>query len=224
MKNRLNLFFILLLISVTGVSGQSKISNIVDVDGNSYKVVRIGEQYWMAENLRVSKLNDKTPIKLKKPADSALFVPAFYASTNKNIGYLYNIEVINTSKNVCPAGWHVPSHREWGKLEQFLGMSADDVEAYSGDNKNRGLGYGNKLKSALGWGTLNGTNDYGFNALKGESSWWTSTPDASAYVGDLNYVTRSLRPDNSNIELWKGYQNSYCHIRCVKDEATTKAK
>ena len=178
----------------------------------------------MAENLRVSKLNDKTPIKLKKPADSTLFVPAFYSPTNKKVGYLYNIDVINTDKNVCPTGWHVPKHREWGKLEQFLGMSADDVDAYSGDTKNRGQGYGDKLKSTSGWGTINGTNDYGFNALKEGCSWWTSTPDASAYVGDVNYVTRSLTPDNSNIELWKGYQDSYCFIRCVKDDVTSKPK
>ena len=37
---------------------------VVDIDGNSYDAVRIGDQVWMAENLRTTRYADGTTISL----------------------------------------------------------------------------------------------------------------------------------------------------------------
>ncbi len=106
---------------------------VIDIDSNYYKVVKIGDQIWMAENLKTTRLNDGTLIpfepearqwiELKTPAlcwyDDFPFAgdPVGYIST---YGLLYNWYAVNTGK-LCPDGWHVPSADEWEELEEFLG-------------------------------------------------------------------------------------------------------
>jgi uncharacterized protein (TIGR02145 family) len=101
-----------------------------DIDGNIYKTVTIETQTWMAENLKVSKYNDGTPIpnvtdslqwfNLKKGAY------CYYKndnSFNNKYGKLYNAYVVNQSdnanKNVCPSGWNIPTESEWRTLSDF---------------------------------------------------------------------------------------------------------
>ena len=99
---------------------------IKDIEGNIYKIVTIGTQVWMAENLNTSKYNDGTPIPniVDNTAWAALITGAYsdYFNNPANsatYGRLYNWFVVdnnldskvtsNGGKNVCPTGWHVPS-------------------------------------------------------------------------------------------------------------------
>jgi uncharacterized protein (TIGR02145 family) len=82
----------------------------------------------MKENLRATKYNDGTPIPLVSANDAwkALTTPAYCFMNNdtanaKPYGALYNWYVVNSSKNVCPEGWHVPSKEEWETLTEYLG-------------------------------------------------------------------------------------------------------
>ena len=98
----------------------------IDMDNNVYPVVEIGDQVWMAANLKTTKYNDGSPIPNVTTTQWANLSTAAY-SWRKNdesfkdpYGALYNWHSVNTGK-LCPSGWHVPSEDEWMALESFVG-------------------------------------------------------------------------------------------------------
>ena len=121
---------------------------VTDIDGNSYDAVRIGEQVWMASNLRTTKYADNTPIPL---GDTASYTnPYRYAPNNDEgnvaeYGYLYNWEAVmhgassstaNPSgvQGICPNGWHVPSDAEWTQLTDYVSSHSEYVCSGNGAN------------------------------------------------------------------------------------------
>jgi len=156
---------------------------VTDIQGNIYKTVKIGEQWWMAENLKTSKYADGTLIpqissriiywNLEKTIPEGWVNYAWNSSYDSVYGKLYSWPVINNSKNICPTGWHVPTDEELTKLEGF----ADTQYEWDSMNPNwtvlaptpRGFDAGKKLKSVSGWriGGASGTDDFGFNATPG---------------------------------------------------------
>jgi len=163
---------------------------VADIDGNIYNTVKIGDQWWMAENLKVNRYRNGDSVKyvpqLGYNLDSAtwnhLDSGAYCIIDNlsvtsqnyggKMFGYLYNWYVVNDPRNIAPEGWHIPSDAEWKVLEEYLGMSPDDADHMSW----RGTNQGNKLKiegGSKGWNqpsdiyTVWGTNESRFTALGG---------------------------------------------------------
>ena len=52
-------------------------------------------------------------------------------TNSTDYGALYNWYAVNDSRNIAPAGWHVPTDDDWKELEMYLGMSqseADDID------------------------------------------------------------------------------------------------
>ncbi|MCK5521433.1 MAG: fibrobacter succinogenes major paralogous domain-containing protein, partial [Candidatus Marinimicrobia bacterium] len=115
---------------------------MTDIDGNTYKVVKIANQIWMAENLKVTKYRDGTviPDVTDAGAWTGLSTGAycFYnndANNAETYGALYNWYAVNgntidTSRifELAPEGWHVPTDAEWKELEMFLGMSQSTAD------------------------------------------------------------------------------------------------
>lgn len=183
-----------------------------DIEGNIYKTIEIGTQTWMAENLRVTKLNDGTDICYGAFNDTIPTFfwefdnPIFYRNT---VGGLYNWYAVNTGK-LCPSGWHVPTDIEWTVLTDFLG--GDSIA-------------GAKMKEAgtQNWYNPNegATNESGFTALPNifspgygyDVKLWSSTEFNNEYVWyrelscNSKKVYRHFKP--------KGYLDP---IRCVRDE------
>ena len=115
-----------------------------DVDGNIYKQVKIGNQTWMAENLKTTKYRDGTPIPLVTDSgtwenlstgaysyyyndpDNVNFGGDLNITTLGHAGYgnLYNWYAVDTGK-LAPEGWHVPTDDEIKELEMYLGMSQE---------------------------------------------------------------------------------------------------
>jgi len=136
---------------------------MTDVDGNNYKTIKIGNQEWMAENLKTTKYKDGTSIPLFTAATPmANFTSPGYcwynsdsATYRNSYGALYNWYAVNTGK-LAPTGWHVPTEAEWNTLIAYLG--GESVA-------------GGKLKEAgtSHWSSPNtgATNEVGFSALPG---------------------------------------------------------
>ena len=208
-------------------------ASVNDIDGNVYKTVKIGNQWWMAENLRVTKYRDGNFIR-KLQSDTTLWkhdTIGAYCIYDDNItapGLLYNFYSISNSENIAPIGWHVPSDDEWKLLEEHLGMTITDANNTSW----RGTHEGEKLKiqSTQGWTTFGdiwSTNESGFTALAGgcrlfngiwgdpglfaTGFWWSSTN----HFNDVWY--RYLDYKNANVFRYYGSKNYGFSIRCVKD-------
>lgn len=146
---------------------------MTDYDGNTYQTVKIGDQWWMAENLKVThyRNGDAIPNITGNSGWYDLTTGAYcdYDNNSSNVstyGRLYNWYAVDDSRNIAPTGWHVPSDEEWKQLEMYLGMSQSEADGTG----YRGTDEGSKLKSTSGWiNNGNGTNESGFTALSGGS-------------------------------------------------------
>jgi uncharacterized protein (TIGR02145 family) len=121
---------------------------LTDEDGNVYQAVKIGNQVWMAENLRTTKYNDGTAI--PHVADTttwaSLTTPGYcyYNNTTnadsiKKFGALYNWYAVDTKK-LAPTGWRVPDTTDWNTLQEYL-----IANGYNWD----GTTTGNKIAKSL---------------------------------------------------------------------------
>lgn len=100
---------------------------INDIDGNNYNTIRIGDQIWMQENLRVTKFQNGTSLKqLSYQSEWTDRNSSGYYTIVDNVsfGYIYNGFVIMENQNICPPGWHVPTISEWNTLIDYLGGSS----------------------------------------------------------------------------------------------------
>ena len=100
---------------------------VTDIDGNVYKTVKIGDQVWMAENLKVTHFRNGDPIPTGYSDDDWANLSegafCFYNDEQKNIdiyGNIYNWYAVSDKRGISPEGWHVPSYEEWKKLFDFF--------------------------------------------------------------------------------------------------------
>ncbi|MFP4556865.1 MAG: fibrobacter succinogenes major paralogous domain-containing protein [Bacteroidales bacterium] len=209
-------------------------NSLTDIDGNIYKTVTVGNQVWMAENLRVTHYNNGDSIATELSNNDWWYsqTPAYTTYPDSSIpglnsmeevleayGALYNGYAVMDSRGLCPVGWRVPTYDEWTELFENLG--GPEIA-------------GGKLKSERTapdahprWDSPNesATNEINFNGLpagmrkfNGEYDWigsrtnfWTSTLNSGIYL-----LTRGFR--NNSESAWWGYSNfEYgMSVRCMK--------
>ena len=145
---------------------------VTDIDGNVYKTVMIGNQEWMAENLKVTKYRNGTNLLDHSWTYTSSGAYCSYDDDESNAavyGYLYNWYAVIDTCGLAPEGWRVPTDDDWKELEMFLGMSQSEAD----DNGYRGrlANIGGKLKETgiAHWESPNegATNESGFTALPG---------------------------------------------------------
>ena len=226
MKITISLYVILLGTVVSLIIGCSKKDNppdpVTDIEGNTYKTIRIGDQVWMAENLRTSTFSDGTEIPVVEDAGSwnELTSPGLCwynndEGVNKDLyGALYNYYSV-VSGSLCPDGWHVPSMDDWHKLRDVLG---DTITG------------GGKLKEegTLHWKTPNtgAVNSNGFTALPAGiryfegtfnsatffTAFWSSTESDNNKAWYLSLYFADSVAVMSTISKKDGFS-----VRCLKD-------
>ncbi len=194
---------------------------VIDIEGNVYRTVKIGEQTWMGENLRTTHLNDNTSLhhsavftywsNWAEWDPSPLARPAYcwLNGEGNEYGATYNYYVVETGK-VCPTGWHVPSTEEWDILVEYLGGNAiagdklknkDDKNWYNENSQATDeVGF-----TALATGMIVGFGDVYSNWV---AAWWSSTQA-------VNY---QIWKDKSSISKSTDERHSGKSIRCIQDE------
>lgn len=207
-------------------------STVTDIDGNTYKIIKIGNQWWMTENLKVTHFsNGEAIINVTDNTEWINLSTGAYCNYDNNssnvasYGRLYNWYAVNNSRNIAPAGWHVPTDEECKELEKYLGMSQSDA-----DNTGwRGTDEGGKMKEegTTHWQNPNtgATNSSGFSALPGgyrrdgnyyymgySAGFWSSTEQNSGYAW-----YRLLSYDSSGVGRIGNYKQGGFSVRCIRD-------
>lgn len=200
-----------------------------------YEVVKIGEDFWMAENLRAMKYSDGTAF---TTVDEIYGNPAAKSYTDELIadpkirGVYYSWPTAlrtydeatdaedTRMQGVCPDGWHVSTMQEWRALQTAAGSDAT------------------RIKSAQYWTGNTGTNELGLdivpagkfwhgnvgapdNAMDKASFWTTTKADATtAQMFEVFGWSNEIVPWNFNSRPWSegdGTASMLVNVRCVRD-------
>ena len=168
--------------------------SVTDIDGNVYKTVKLGNQVWMAQNLRTTRYADgrKIPLGTTESFDDAY---RYYPNNNRanvsKYGYLYNwAAVMNGSasseanpsgvQGICPNGWHVPSDAEWTELTNYVSSQSQYVCGSDEDN------IAKALASEVGWNNNTENCAVGDNPSTNNATGFSARP-AGGYDGYDDY-------------------------------------
>ena len=224
--------------TTTGNSGGGDTGSMTDSEGNTYKTVKIGAQWWMAENLKATKYADGTAI--PHVTDNSAWgvlndnnsdkAYCFYdndASSDYGVLYTFAAAINGTPQSgsnkvqgVCPDGWHLPSNGEWKELEEY--MIANGYNYNGSTNINM---IGKALASKTGWASDNKSGRVGNNPSTNNSSGFSALPGgvrtnngAFNYAGNYGFWWSSNVYDTSkaNFRLLNYEQPSFVEYRFNK--------
>jgi uncharacterized protein (TIGR02145 family) len=229
------------LISIKG--GQTIIDITVirivsDIDNNRYRMVKIGNQWWIGSNLKVVhyRNGDAIPNVTDGTEWSHLETAAYCDYDNnpmiaRTYGRLYNWFAVTDGRNIAPEGWHVATDEEWQILADYLGgnsvaggklREAGTTHWYSpneGATNESGfsaLPSGNRIH---GPGGIGAHEEGAFGMLGYGTDFWTSTE----YLGGLSFQ-RSLFYRNTEIERGRYSFTDGFSVRCVRDPLPPEEK
>ena len=209
------------------LTGNKQSSSVTDIDGNTYKTIRIGEQVWMAENLRTTKYQNGDNIaNITSDTDWINLSTGAWCWYNNDsshehpFGKLYNAYAATDDRNVCPVGWRVPSNLDWQTLINFW-----EPNIAGGKMKSKAIAHWNLPN-------VGASNESGFTAvgsgerseatgefatLKNVGKLWSSTEYGSTFI--------AIDIERFILQAYLGYQlkNTGLAIRCIKDGGASGA-
>jgi uncharacterized protein (TIGR02145 family) len=167
-------------------------------DGQSYETIKIGNQWWMAENLNYDAGQG-----------------CFYYDDNDRYGKKYGmLYTLKSAIKACPDGWRLPSDNDWQELEVNLGMP----NRHAIDSDYRGSDQGEQLKKggssgfdALlgGWRNINGS----YLERKSTGIYWSSTKLSKHYVWIRGFSWETPKVSRRTVGYSLGLS-----VRCLKEQ------
>ncbi len=197
-------------------------SSLIDQQGNIYRTIVIGSQEWMAENLKTTiyRNGDAIANVIDNNQWTNLTSGAWCYYNNDNqydcpYGKLYNSFAVADLRNLCPAGWHVPTDAEWTILTDYLA----GLNNAGGKMKSTGTEYW--LNPNIG-----ANNESGFSGLPGGSRstdglfsstgisglWWTNTAASTT-----SKWCRNLAYNFNGATRLTFISNGGMSVRCLKN-------
>lgn len=189
-------------------------------DNKTYKIVNVGKQVWMAENLNYSDSSTYAGMKgrswcYKNSIDScskygrlytwaaAIDSAGKWSSNGKGCGYGKYCSPSYPVRGICPENWHLPDSTEWRTLLEYIGI----------DSREQSLGlYSNSEFYDYGFSALNAGYYSGssFYKVGSETRFWSASERTT-------YYAYSLELTNSNVGLDYNYKYEGSSVRCLKD-------
>lgn len=207
---------------------------LTDIENNSYTSVIIGNQEWMAENLKTIRFTNGDTIPHIEESNEWIQStnPAwcYYdneSSNNSDFGKLYNWYAANDDRKICPTGWRLPSINDYLELMNYIDsegtLSANNagsqLKTKGNQDSNTGLWISNNSDATNAYsfnGEPSGKRNYQFGAnfftKFYNASFWTSTES-----GAENAVHMSLYHDSSVIDTVEINKGMGICIRCIKN-------
>ncbi len=215
-----------------------------DRDGQTYKTVKIGDQWWMAENLNYAYLQpteelDSSSFCYNDSAEycerygrlyiwsAAMDSAAVFSADGAECGYKSICSSTCPVRGVCPKGWHLPSIDEWDDMVAYVGgdhyagrMLKTTTEWFVYDDNIVGI----DAYAFSGWPSGRRDNFDKFDEVGRFAFYWS----ASEVLADIEVLADNaiLRTDAYNIELgfnYMGVQRSDYYksgamsVRCIQD-------
>ncbi len=205
---------------------------VTDYDGNIYDAVQIGDQIWMASNLRVTHYNDGTEIPSEwritpksgnLMSENVVLMPPIY-------GYFYRYSASDSNK-LCPNGWHLPNGQEWEELEDYI----DNNYAFYGPgtvSAEEHYGGVRALTADHDWEACSSPYTPGYHSSDNNATGFSALPTGLSYRwGETNCGRETwFWGRGANYSVGISYDNtSYtgvsitqiegmkCAVRCIKD-------
>jgi uncharacterized protein (TIGR02145 family) len=193
---------------------------------NTYTIVKIGTQYWMAENLRATKYANGKAITYCTTSDTDAWelesTGAYHIyGDNKDAlstyGALYNGYAVTSEDGLAPEGWEIPTKAQWIKVRSAGNFLAANF----------------KVNDSFVWPSSAGNNITGFSATPcgyytkatldtGDTSdawWWTSTTyyDILTKSTGLEYARINVAAKNMTYSNNNPHSFDFGHsVRCVR--------
>lgn len=209
--------------------------SVTDYDNNTYNAVVIGEQVWMAENLKVTHYADgeEVPIVLDLNANGTHDEWKALVATDKSYchyksditdetekelyGLLYTHAAATnggdvTGQGICPTGWHLPSNEEWSTLfnsTNLIAQHAGRADLWTDDALNSSTHFNESGFSALPGRLRDNIGSY--SSLGYMATWWSSNDDEIEYA-------KSYEIDHRNASGTGTYNKTFgVAVRCIRD-------
>lgn len=210
---------------------EQRVYKCVDYDGNSYKIVTIGDQMWMAENLKaIHATNGGRNYSTSELIDwinkdvEKRFILDNDTIYRRIYGYMYNFRAIENGA-LAPMRWRIPSKEDWETLFAYVkakgfdqvGKALSSKTIWNSSDIIGSVGYELSTNNSMGFNALPGgirTSNEEYRGEKYKACFWTSTLDSVSgrplvvYIGN-NDIEFQVDTFMTNEEA--------CYVRCVRD-------